>query len=189
MSTNIARSSFRDLVHRMGIGNDKMNQIETETQRPKIQIDPPKPVEPNKSSPSATIIGSDVEIIGNIKTGGNIELHGTVQGNIEAGGKILLNGSVTGDIKAESITFTAAELKGNAATLESIVIDDGSSITGDITARNITVDGQLTGKIIIEDTCMIKENAILNGNIQTHRIGVSQGAIINGEIKTITQSK
>ena len=47
----------------------------------------------------------------------------------------------------------------------------------------------MNGKIIAEDTCLIKEHAVLNGNIQTRRIGVSQGAVLNGEIKTLAENK
>ena len=189
MNTTTSKNSFGDLIRKMGISEEKEEPVKLEKPQPVSHNEPPKPAEPNKTSNSSTIIGSDVEIIGNIKTGGSIELHGNVQGNIEAGGCILLNGTVTGDIKAESVTFSAADLKGNASVLENIIVDEATTIVGDLSARSLTLDGQMNGKTIAEDTCLIKEHAVLNGNIQTRRIGVSQGAVLNGEIKTLAENK
>ena len=97
--------------------------------------------------------------------------------------------ALNGSKERYGIAHYAIKIVAEELLKENIIVDEATTIVGDLSARSLTLDGQMNGKIIAEDTCLIKEHAVLNGNIQTRRIGVSQGAVLNGEIKTLAENK
>ena len=85
---------------------------------------------PTKTSTSSSVIGTEMQINGNIKCSGKLVLKGTVKGNIECEhvhissegtqtGNIkaiecIIGGNFTGDVVAESLAFESnANIKGN----------------------------------------------------------------------------
>lgn len=134
---------------------------------------------------SKTIIAQDVEIIGSIKTKGNLDIFGSVQGDIEAAGHIALTGSVTGNVIANSAALTKGTLEGERIQVKTdIRIESESVITAQVTAQNITVDGKVKGSINASSHVAINANATVEGDVSANTISIERGAQIIGAMQT-----
>ena len=66
-----------------------------------------------KTSTSSSVIGTEMQINGNIKCSGKLVLKGIVKGNIKAF-ECIIGGKFEGDVTAESLAIeSAANIKGN----------------------------------------------------------------------------
>ena len=81
-------------------------------------------------APTPSIIGSDVQIEGNIKTVGELQLDGAIVGDLACGGLVMgESGSVKGTIAADSVTIRGSvqgEIKARSVRLEKSAIVEGN---------------------------------------------------------------
>ena len=81
-------------------------------------------------APTPSIIGSDVEIEGNVKTVGELQLDGMIIGDLTCGGLVMGDtGSVKGIVTAESVTIRGqvqGEIHANTVRLEKSAVIDGN---------------------------------------------------------------
>ena len=97
---------------------------------------PTKTATPN-SAPS--IIGSDVRIIGNIKTAGELQLDGIVEGDIECGAITLgEHGSIEGAVTADSLVVRG-RIDGTVKA-RSVRLEKSAKVSGDVTHETLTVE-------------------------------------------------
>ncbi len=90
-----------------------------------------------KENPS--IISKDLELIGNLKSKGSIEIEGNVKGDIEADTvSIREDGKVNGNIRAKIINVKGTF--NGIATCEKINISDTAKIIGEINYTSLSAD-------------------------------------------------
>lgn len=81
-------------------------------------------------APTPSIIGSDVEIEGNIKTVGELQLDGTIIGDLSCGGLVMgESGAVKGTIAADTVTIRGkvhGEIKARSVRLEKSAVVEGN---------------------------------------------------------------
>ncbi|MFC3050950.1 bactofilin family protein [Kordiimonas pumila] len=102
----------------------------------------PRPV----SSATPSIIASDVEIKGNIKTSGELQLDGTIIGDLACGGLAMgETGSVVGTIIADTVSIRGT-VKGEVRA-RSVRLEQSAVIEGDIYHESLSVEAgaKLTG--------------------------------------------
>tara|TARA_X000000368_G_scaffold408804_1_gene389906 strand:- start:478 stop:858 length:381 start_codon:yes stop_codon:yes gene_type:complete len=87
-----------------------------------------------------------------------------INGDINISGDILIYGKVTGNIHSTGIINTAK----------------GSSIDGDIKAKNIFISGSINGNLNIANKAIIESSGELNGNIKAAIITIEEGACFDG---------
>ena len=93
-----------------------------------------------------SIIGSDVQIEGNIRTIGELQLDGNIVGDLACGGLVMgETGSVKGTITADNVTIrgkVAGEIRARSVRLEK-----SSVVEGDIYHESLSVEAgaKLTG--------------------------------------------
>lgn len=102
-----------------------------------------------KAKPIPSVLGSDLTIVGNIRTTGDITVEGTVQG----------------DIRAHLLTV------GESANIEGEIIADDIVVTGKVTGRvrGLKVRLASTAKVegdIIHKTIAIESGAHFEGSVQ-----------------------
>lgn len=140
----------------------------------------PAPPKPN----SKTVIAHDVEIIGDIKAQGDIDIRGEIKGNIYSEGHVMLAGAVSGSIMADSADLESGFLNGEALQVQThIDIKEGFEINSEIQARSIDINGKVHGNITVTEDIVLYENADVAGNVMAQNISVQKGAVINGNIK------
>lgn len=111
-----------------------------------------------KENPS--IISRDLELIGNVRSKGSIEIEGAIKGDIEADTvSIRENGRINGNIKAKVINIKG--LFNGVATCEKINISDTARITGEINYMSLSAD---YGASINCQLKRIEKNVLKNEN-------------------------
>lgn len=90
-----------------------------------------------------------------------------MKGEIKGSGSLLINGTVEGDV--------------NLAGYRVIIGRDGK-VTGDITARDIIVLGNVRGNVSATDRVDIRAEGMLSGDIAATRISIEDGAYFKGGI-------
>lgn len=134
-----------------------------------------------------TVIGSSTIIEGkensSIICGGNIDIKGRIVGVVNVAGSTVVTGVVEGDITTdEMIINNSAKIHGNINCKSNLNINEGSSVVGDIVARNTYVASTVKGNIDSSNEVRIASQGAVEGNITTGSISVESGASINGNL-------
>lgn len=112
-----------------------------------------------KENPS--IISKDLELLGNLKSKGSIEIEGSIKGDIESDTvSVREDGKVNGNIRAKVINIKG--LFNGIATCEKINISDTAKITGEINYMSLSAD---YGANINCQLKRIDKNVLKNENI------------------------
>ncbi|GAA5078560.1 hypothetical protein GCM10023209_29810 [Roseibacterium beibuensis] len=104
---------------------------------------------PAKSKPSPSVLSSDLTVVGNLRTSGDIQVEGTVQG----------------DIRAHLLTV------GESANIEGEIVADDIVVTGKVVGRvrglkvRLTSTARVEGDII-HKTIAIESGAHFEGSVQ-----------------------
>ena len=92
-----------------------------------------------------SVIGSDVEIIGTIKSSGTVRLDGKLDGELICGGNAILGKSaqVKGNVTATSVSIEG-KINGNLLAKDKIEMKATATVNGDIKARRLSVEDGVT---------------------------------------------
>lgn len=94
---------------------------------------------------SQSVISSEVEIIGTIKTSGSIQIEGRVEGEILSQGDVTIgkSGSVKGNLRVNSVTLSGT-VQGNIEAKDRIALKSTARLLGDIKAKRLSVEDGVT---------------------------------------------
>lgn len=132
-----------------------------------------------------TVISPNTVIVGNIKSESDVSLYGTIKGNIETTENLQLSGSVEGEVFANSIKISGCKMHGDVDAKVTVSVDSNSVILGNINAQNLMINGTIRGNLSIQQGIVLRDSAIVLGNVTARSIAVSDGAKIKGEVKMI----
>ena len=98
-----------------------------------------------QSTSSKNILGSDVEIKGNIKFSGELTFEGKLDGDVQTEGALNLGDSavVNGNINVQSVVVRG-KINGNITAKEKIEIKSKTELFGDIRAAKLIVEEGVT---------------------------------------------
>jgi len=139
------------------------------------------PAEIKKAAASYLAVGTALE--GTLRAKGDIEISGEFKGDIITEGAVVLRSSIQGNITANSVTLYGSTLVGDVSVEQMITIDGGSSICGNITAKELLCAGKVTGNLKLSESATLENSAHINGDIVTATISVAKGAIIKGAVE------
>lgn len=99
----------------------------------------------DEQNQSKSVISSEVEIIGTVKTSGSIQVHGRVEGEILSQGDVLLgkSGSIKGNLNVNSVSV-AGTIQGNIVAKDRIELKSTAKMMGDIKAKRLAVEDGVT---------------------------------------------
>ena len=92
----------------------------------------------------------------------------TVGGKISGQGDLVIGGTVTGEIR----------LAGNQVTIEK-----GGRVEADIQGESIIVEGSFKGKLTAKGLVIVKETALLEGELKATRLQMEDGAKLKGSVE------
>ncbi len=97
------------------------------------------------SNAAQSLISSEVEIIGTIKTSGSIQIEGRVEGEILSQGDVNIgkSGSVKGNLRVNSVTLSGT-VQGNIEAKDRIALKSTARLLGDIKAKRLSVEDGVT---------------------------------------------
>jgi cytoskeletal protein CcmA (bactofilin family) len=98
----------------------------------------------------------------------------TIKGELSGSEDIYVDGRVEGSI----------QLSGNSLT-----IGPNGRIRANVTARNVTIAGTLDGNIQASERTELRKTAVVNGDVQTRRIAIEEGAYFRGKLEITGERK
>ena len=93
-----------------------------------------------------------------------------IKGELSGSEDIYVDGQVEGNI----------QLSGNNLT-----IGPNGRVKANISAKNVTVGGTLDGNITASERTELRKTAVTNGDVQTKRIAIEEGAFFKGKLEII----
>lgn len=86
-----------------------------------------------------------------------------------------------GTLRAENDVRASGKIVGTLNVDGKAMIAESGSVEGEIIATNADVAGHVQGEIQIEERLVLKSTAHVDGNIETDRLVVEEGAQFTGE--------
>lgn len=87
--------------------------------------------------------------------------------------------SIDGTVVASSDIRIDGSLKGVLNCKGRVIIGPEGSVEGEITCENAVIEGSFSGKIKVQDLLNVRENAQIQGDVQTDKLLVQPGAVYN----------
>lgn len=102
------------------------------------------------------------------------------------GKSVRIKGEVSGseDIYVDGQVDGGIQLSGNSLT-----IGPNGRVQANVTAKNVTVSGTLDGNIQASERTELRRTAVVNGDVQTHRIAIEEGAYFKGKLEIVPGNK
>jgi cytoskeletal protein CcmA (bactofilin family) len=104
----------------------------------------------------------------------NIGKSVVIKGEISGNEDIYIDGQVEGSI----------QLLGNSLT-----VGPNGRVHASVAAKNVTVGGSLEGNIQASERTEMRKSAVVNGDVQTRRIAIEEGAYFKGKLEILGESK
>lgn len=140
-------------------------------------------VTPEAAPVEIAVISASTRIEGNITTDGHLIMNGDVQGNVSTKGNLVLSGNTSGEIYCDSVLLETKESNSDIIAEQNIIVAQGTTINGNISCKNITVNGRVFGDIKASGGVVLKASAVVEGNISAKTIGMETGAVVNGALE------
>lgn len=93
--------------------------------------------------------------------------HLRITGSLTADEPVSITGVLTGDVLVANHAVTVAT---------------GGRVEGAVTARVITVQGGLAGRLVARDVVRVLEGATVNADIAAPKLALEEGAVFNGRV-------
>lgn len=90
--------------------------------------------------------------------------------------RIVEGTKINGDIESIADFRLDGHLVGNFTSKGKLVIGPAGSVTGDINAQNVDVEGKTEGKILVDDVLNVKATATIIGEVTCGKLSVEPGA-------------
>lgn len=92
-----------------------------------------------------TVISADVQIVGQIKSAGVIQLHGALEGDLNCENDVTIGkgSEIKGNISANAVVV-AGTINGNMTARDKIQMQSTAKVFGDIKAKRLSVEDGVT---------------------------------------------
>ena len=104
----------------------------------------------------------------------NIGKSVSIKGELSGSEDIIVDGRLQGSI----------QLSGNNLT-----VGPNGHVQANVTARNVTVAGALDGNIQASERTALQKTAVVNGDVQTRRIAIEEGAYFRGKLEILSDGR
>jgi len=176
----MSRNNFGRAMNDMfGVGKDEAAQPETNET---ITMEEPTGI--RNAGNEATYFGVGSSMEGTLKTKGDVEIAGDFKGEIVSGGKVVLHAGVKSTITTVDLFLVGCKLEGNVTATGRVVIDENSTLNGNISAAEITCSGKVRGDVDVTGNLSLSERAQIVGGMKVGTMSIACGAKISGNIET-----
>lgn len=136
-----------------------------------------------------SIISKQMVIHGDCVVEGRIRIEGSIKGNVKADGlELAESGSVEGDISAASQGrdgrppfVIAGRVDGSVRSVR-VEIAPAGKVLGGVEADEVQVRGRVQGGIVARKRLVLKETAVVEGDVRARVLGLEEGGQVNGTI-------
>ena len=98
--------------------------------------------------------------------------------------------SIKGELSGNEDIYVDGQLEGSIQLPgNSVTVGPNGRVKASITAKNLTVGGTLDGNVHASERTELRKTAVVNGDVQTHRIAIEEGAYFKGKLEILTEAK
>jgi len=99
------------------------------------------PADEGVARSGATVIGPDVVLKGNLKSGGDVLIAGTFEGEIACEGRLTIaaGANLVGSVGASEVIL-GGQIKGNSVATTSLTLLSTAEVRGDVTTPQIVIE-------------------------------------------------
>ena len=137
---------------------------------------------PTSTEKRITYLSAGSSMEGTMKVDGDLEILGTFKGTLEVSGQAILHSDMEATVTANGLKMMGCKLVGDCHVSGSVLIDEKSSVEGNLFVENIDCSGSIKGDVHVGDQTMFRAGAKMEGNVETKGITVERGAILAGSI-------
>jgi cytoskeletal protein CcmA (bactofilin family) len=95
--------------------------------------------------------------------------------------------TIKGDISSEGDIRVEGVVEGTVSTKSKVAVGKSGKIEGDIVCRDADIEGRVSGKMLVHELLFIRDHAVVDGDIETSKLVVENGARFNGNMKMSSQ--
>jgi cytoskeletal protein CcmA (bactofilin family) len=95
--------------------------------------------------------------------------------------------TVRGDIDTEGTLRVDGRLDGSIRRADIVVIGEGATVVGDISAREVIVGGSVQGNVTATTRIELQPSAVVTGDIDAGAIMIQEGCVVQGRL-TVTST-
>lgn len=95
--------------------------------------------------------------------------------------------TVRGDIETEGTLRVDGKLDGSIRRADIVVIGEGATVVGDISAREVIVGGSVQGNVTATTRIELQPSAVVSGDIDAGAIMIQEGCVVQGRL-TVTSA-
>jgi cytoskeletal protein CcmA (bactofilin family) len=92
----------------------------------------------------------------------------TIRGNVRGRGSIEIRGHVEGDVEVDG----------------DIAVSEGAGVEGNVSGAQLVIAGQVSGDLRGTEAVLLERGARVVGDLVAPRIGIAEGALVRGHVKT-----
>lgn len=94
---------------------------------------------------------------------------------------IAADATFEGTLRAASDVRISGQLHGILDVEGRVVVAEGGTVEGEITAANIDVAGTVEGELVATELLVLRASAVVEGQLQSERLVIEEGAVFHGE--------
>jgi len=87
-----------------------------------------------------------------------------------------------GELSAQEDLIIQGTVEGSITHTQSLTVGTDGSMKGDIRAKVIVIDGKVEGDLYATESVSIRATAKVKGNVFAPRVGITEGALFQGQI-------
>ena len=129
------------------------------------------------------VISAGTVFTGNIEANDNVVLEGRMTGDMASSGRVRVSGKLQGNTKSVSFILDKGEVTGDVEAEESITVEPGSVLTGNITAESARINGTIQGNLKITGQLTLCSKAVLNGDLVAGSVIMEAGCVVKGHFQ------
>jgi cytoskeletal protein CcmA (bactofilin family) len=97
---------------------------------------------------------------------------------------------IKGEISGNEDIYIDGEVEGSIQLAgSSLSVGPNGRVQANIAAKNVTVAGSLTGNIQASERTELRRTAVVNGDVETRRIAIEDGAFFRGKLDIRREAK
>ena len=98
--------------------------------------------------------------------------------------------SIKGDLSGNEDIYVDGQLEGSIQLpANSVTVGPNGRVKANIIAKNLTVGGTLDGNVHASERTELRKSAVVNGDVQTRRIAIEEGAYFKGKLEILSEGK
>ena len=98
--------------------------------------------------------------------------------------------SIKGELSGNEDIYVEGQIEGNIHLPgNSVTVGPNGRLRASVEAKSLIVGGTLDGNVQASERTELRKTAVVNGDVQTRRIAIEEGAYFKGKLEILTESK